>query len=394
MGRFSPTVLPRNRGRELGDALVQAAGLFAEGMAQKKAREQGQANRNEDVAFREQSRLDTQQYRDAELNRQRASDAADGLIYDPNRQYGRGPSTSLDLASALESVAPSAALQPSVTLPGVRRGDLVDIGNGYTLDPTLTPEGRRSAAETLASRGLATALESAGVPSGIAQAGALAPAVLPYLLPKQAPTPDPLDAPRARLFDAQAGEARSRARYYDRGAAGDGDVTTSPTQRRLLENEEARGLAILNGIKYMDDPRAPAAFFRAWDAARQGKPGLSPGRLSLQVYEGMKRARPDLFGANDDNSLSDLDRQLAEMAAGMGGGTPPTPGYSPAARERFNAAPAPSAATPSVRPASATPAPATRYQRSPEADRWQQLRDSGMSAAEATAQVNREFGRQ
>ena len=391
MGRFSPTVLPRARGKELADAFAQAAETFAQGMAQRQARGDAEKYRTASLGM-EQQRLDLtrqgqadeQAYRGAALDRQRAEDARYGVIYDPQQQYGRGPARTLDLADALASAGGGASAAPLATQPmtlsGVRRPDLVDLGGGYTLDPARTPEGRKAAAETANQAQLADALMAGGLPAGVARAGAALPSALPYLVPKQA---DPLDPDRRALLRAQAAAALANAER-DRVAAGTRGM--SPAGQLNYTQDLAR--TYVGGIDGGDNPdatdlaqRGYANYLRDLPASDRSQ-AHSPEVWRAFMAEGQRIANGGA-GALVLNlgSLQDLDRQRP----GNRPSAPPAnqpPVRQPGATSAPARLPAPAAA----------PANAGGYVRSPQADRWEQLVNGGMSGDEATAQVRREFG--
>lgn len=97
---------------------------------------------------------------------------------------------------------------------------------------------------------------------------------------------DPL-SPAGITASAQRADAvaKAQARYRAPG-------TSSAAPARTAEQEEAEGLAILNTPMPTEATRLLSAAFRA---IRQRNPSMTPGRVTVRAYNGVKKARPDLF---------------------------------------------------------------------------------------------------
>jgi len=175
---------------------------------------------------------------------------------------------------------------------------------------------------------------------------------------------DPL-SPAGITASAQRADAIAKAQAPYRAPS-----TSSTAPARTAEQEEAEGLAILNTPM---SPEATTLLSAAFRAIRQRNPSMTPGRVTVRAYNGVKKARPDLFSVAAGEASAPAPT-IAEMAAQLHAGTGATmaqPGLSPEATARFSGA--------EHRPATSP------------AGRWEELVDGGMSEADATAQVKREF---
>jgi hypothetical protein len=197
--------------------------------------------------------------------------------------------------------------------------------------------------------------------------------------------------------------ARARARYE----AAHPERSLTPGQARDATSDEAQGLAILssNPLRQPNGRAIQKSFGEAYRAARTRFPDMPPGQLAKLVLDGLKRATPQLFtdGAGAGKTTSSVvpgrltgPQLLANAQARLQGqtepfsvGAPPTVtrGYSAEARQRFPGTPAQVSVSAVTSPAPPQAAPAKT-----PADRWEELVDRGMSEAEATAAVKREFG--
>lgn len=133
---------------------------------------------------------------------------------------------------------------------------------------------------------------------------------------------------------------RARARYRSANPTST-ERQLTPGQQNGLTDDEAQGLGVLDTMHHATGP-VHDAYFSAWRTARKQLPGITPGRLSLQVFQALRQTRPDLFtdGAGR-GGMSMTDRLMQEALSGSVPSV--TPGYSPEARQRFNGGQAPTA---------------------------------------------------
>lgn len=165
------------------------------------------------------------------------------------------------------------------------------------------------------------------------------------------------DAPTVRNIDPLSPEgvqaAADRAAKIEavrarvRGTGG-GATDRAPGQSTRVTDDEAQGLGVLDAMHHATGP-IHDAYFSAWKTARKQLPGLTPGRLSLQVFQALRQSRPDLF---TDGASGGMGQYGATSPTAM-----PGYGYTPEARARFNAGQRPAPA-PVVAPAVAGMPPA------------------------------------
>lgn len=96
---------------------------------------------------------------------------------------------------------------------------------------------------------------------------------------------------------------------------------------RVVEDDEAEGLAILNSTLTQPGtpghhPEIAGPFSQAFREIRKQNPSMSPGRVSKQAMDGLRRSRPDLFGGKGGYSAAYEDL-IAQ--AGTGAELPPEP---------------------------------------------------------------------
>jgi hypothetical protein len=174
---------------------------------------------------------------------------------------------------------------------------------------------------------------------------------------------------------------RARARYRAQNPTST-ERQLTPGQQNGLTDDEAQGLGVLDTMHHATGP-VHDAYFSAWRTARKQLPGITPGRLSLQVFQALRQTRPDLFtdGAGGGLTYGAPATTMPAYAGAPGGGARVTPGYSPEARQRFNGGQAPTApaAPAAIPPAELTEARALiRGSPTPEED----LRSVGYTDAE------------
>lgn len=104
--------------------------------------------------------------------------------------------------------------------------------------------------------------------------------------------------------------ARVAARYRQPATGG---IATARTD----QNDEAIGQAILNTP--MSRPLAQA-MGDAFKRIRAGGSTLPPGRLVKQVYEGLKRTRPDLFPTGASAGAGGMEQRVQQMTDAMSRG--------------------------------------------------------------------------
>lgn len=282
MGRYSPGVLPRNRGQELADKLLRAGETFAQGMRQKKLDDENEAYRQDSLDLQRQRLTDDEKYRQEVLDRQRAGDAANGVIYDPNDTYGQVPAATLNLGTISGAVGPV----PDVTIPAGRRAGVESLGNGFTLDVNRTPDMRRRAAEEAEQNRLAAALEAGGVDKGVASIIAQAPNAAQFFLKKPL---SPEDEATIRLRDAQADSERAQASYYRNragmgGRGGGGGVGAEDGQGYIMSPDGT--FITVPGLSPLDAGRITTEYDRGTTMNRQLADALAPPdqRTDLMRY--------------------------------------------------------------------------------------------------------------
>lgn len=104
---------------------------------------------------------------------------------------------------------------------------------------------------------------------------------------------------------------RARARYRSANPTS-AERQLTPGQQNGLTDDEAQGLGVLDTMHHATGP-VHDAYFSAWRTARKQLPGITPGRLSLQVFQALRQTRPDLFtdgAGGGSGSLSPGDRVL------------------------------------------------------------------------------------
>lgn len=133
------------------------------------------------------------------------------------------------------------------------------------------------------------------------------------------------DTPEGRAAYIRYQGEKARAAYPDRFRA---PAPKEPS--RVEANDEAEGLAVLNSVLAQPGQPRPAGhnpavagpFSEAFKAIRRQNPTMSPGQVSKQAMEGLRKGRPDLFKAGDP-ALGGYAQSYADVLAGGAGALDP-----------------------------------------------------------------------